>query len=53
MKAALRSTQAADLLAVAAMALPTAALGFSSLLDQSMRRPSLAGLLMRSIQLTF
>lgn len=53
MKAALQSTQTADLLAIAAMALPAAALGLSNLLEQSMRRPSLAGLLIRSVHLAF
>lgn len=55
MKAALQSStsQAADLLAVAAVALPAAALGLSSMLDQSMRRPSLAGFLIRTVRLAF
>ena len=53
MKAALQSRQPADLLAVAAMALPAAAVGLSNLLDQSMRRPSLAGLLIQSVRMAF
>lgn len=53
MKAALQSRQPADFLAVAAMALPVAAAGLSNLLDQSMRRPSLAGLLIQSVRLAF
>ena len=53
MKAALQSANPADFLAVAAMVLPAAALSLSRLLDQSMRRPSLAGLLLHSARVVF
>lgn len=51
MKAVLQSSNAADLFAAAAVALPAAAMGLSSMLDQSMRRPSLAGLLIRAVHM--
>jgi len=51
MKAALQSANPSDFLAVAAMVLPTAAMGLSRFLDQSMRRPSLAGLLIQSVRI--
>ena len=53
MKAALQSPLTADFLAVAAVVLPAAVMGISSMLDQSMRRPSLAGFLIRTVQLSF
>lgn len=53
MKAAFQSSHAADLLAAAAVALPAAAIGLSSMLDQSMRRPSLAGFLIRAVHMAF
>lgn len=53
MKAALQSSQAADFLAIAAVVLPAAAMGLSSMLDQSLRRPSIAGILIRTVQMAF
>ena len=43
----------ADLLALAAVTVSTAAMDVSVFLDQSMRRPSLAGLVFNSARLAF
>jgi hypothetical protein len=53
MQAEATSLPIADLLAIAAVTVSTAVVGISSFLDQSMRRPSLAGLMIHSVRLAF
>ncbi len=53
MKAAARSLVNAPLAAVAVCALPPVAFGMAAMLDQSMRRPSLARLVLHSLQMVF
>lgn len=53
MKAALSTALSTDLLAAATIVLPAAAWKVSNLLEQSMRRPSIAGLLLHSMRLAF